>query len=128
MSQEPKMAAACYRKIARSASPRPALAAGGAFLRIEAEALAAIAACSTSAFERCVDRRATRGRVVVAGWARATATVALQDRRDLRLDRHASLYDFIRPEASHGDLGMITADDVVLALSNSEETWSSPHT
>ncbi len=30
---------------------------------------------------------------------------------------------FVHPaEASHGDLGMITADDAVLALSNSGET------
>ncbi len=44
-----------------------------------------------------------------------------QDRGDAGLDRHAGL---LRPsgEASHGDLGMITPDDVVMALSWSGET------
>ena len=47
--------------------------------------------------------------------------IGAQDRGDARLHRHAGLF---RPsaEASHGDLGMITADDVIMALSWSGET------
>lgn len=45
----------------------------------------------------------------------------LQDRRDLRQHRHPSF--FVHPaEASHGDLGMVTPQDIVLAISNSGES------
>ena len=45
-----------------------------------------------------------------------------QARGDARLHRHARRSSCIPAEASHGDLGMITPDDVVLMLSNSGET------
>ena len=62
-----------------------------------------------------------QGRVVVIGHGQVRAHRA-QDRRDARLAPARRRSSCIRREASHGDLGMITHDDVVLALSNSGET------
>src|ERR1041385_6113826 len=64
--------------------------------------------------------RAARGRVVVSGMGKSghiggkiAATLACTGTPAF----------FVHPgEASHGDLGMITPDDVVLAISNSGET------
>jgi arabinose-5-phosphate isomerase len=90
-------------------------------LRIEAEALAAVADALDETFERCVAQlAATRGRVVVTGMGKS-GHVARKIAATFASTGTPSLY--VHPaEASHGDLGMITADDVVLALSNSGET------
>ena len=73
------------------------------------------------AFADCIDRlAAARGRVVVTGMGKS-GHVARKIAATLASTGTPALY--VHPaEASHGDLGMITGDDVVLALSNSGET------
>jgi arabinose-5-phosphate isomerase len=90
-------------------------------LRTEAEAVAALAGRLGPEFARacrlCLD---CRGRVVVSGMGKSghvggkiAATLASTGTPSF----------FLHPaEASHGDLGMITRDDLVLAISNSGET------
>src|SRR5215204_2892178 len=61
-----------------------------------------------------------KGRVIVTGMGKS-GHVARKIAATFASTGTPSLY--VHPaEASHGDLGMITADDVVLALSNSGET------
>ena len=63
---------------------------------------------------------AARGRVIVSGMGKS-GHVARKIAATLASTGTPAL--FVHPaEASHGDLGMITADDVVLLLSNSGET------
>jgi arabinose-5-phosphate isomerase len=116
------MTAAALHEISQISDPAsPALAAGRRVLRIEAEALEALAAALDERFEECVERLArTRGRVVVTGMGKS-GHVARKIAATFASTGTPSLY--VHPaEASHGDLGMITSDDVVLALSNSGET------
>jgi len=90
-------------------------------LNTEAEALVALAASLGADFGHAIAILAKApGRVVVTGMGKSghiarkiAATLASTGRPAL----------FVHPaEASHGDLGMITSDDVVVALSNSGET------
>ena len=90
-------------------------------LRIEGDALAALADRIDARFVAAVDTLASvRGRVVVSGMGKSghigrkiAATMASTGTPAL----------FVHPgEASHGDLGMIARDDAVLCLSNSGET------
>src|SRR5687767_5280177 len=69
VSQEPKMSVAALHEISPVGEPAStALAAARRVLRIEAEALDALAAALDERFERCVEQLArTRGRVVVTG-------------------------------------------------------------
>lgn len=94
---------------------------GQRVLRIEADALAAIAADLDEKFAEVVERIARiDGRVIVTGMGKSghigrkiAATFAST----------GTPAQFVHPaEASHGDLGMITSSDLVLALSNSGET------
>ena len=63
---------------------------------------------------------AARGRVIVSGMGKS-GHVARKIAATLASTGTPAL--FVHPaEASHGDLGMITGDDVVLLLSNSGET------
>ena len=98
-----------------------ALATGRRVLSIEADALSAAAAALDEAFVLAVERIAgIDGRVIVTGMGKSghigrkiAATFASTGTPAL----------FVHPaEASHGDLGMITDADLVLALSNSGET------
>ncbi len=106
-------------------SPSPTLAAAARVLSLEAEALRAIetalGAGLGAAVERTVDLLfAVRGRVVVSGMGKS-GHVARKIGATLASTGTPAL--FVHPaEASHGDLGMITRDDAVLALSNSGET------
>ena len=104
----------------RHASER-ALELGRQTLSIEASAVAALAERLDDAFARAVDLILnSRGRVIVSGMGKSghvarkiAATMA---------STGTPAY-FVHPaEASHGDLGMITRDDVLLALSNSGES------
>ncbi|HEX5795169.1 MAG TPA: SIS domain-containing protein, partial [Geminicoccaceae bacterium] len=116
------MTAAALHEISQISDPAStALAAGRRVLRIEAEALEALAAALDERFEHCVEQLArTRGRVVVTGMGKS-GHVARKIAATFASTGTPSLY--VHPaEASHGDLGMITSDDVVLALSNSGET------
>ncbi|MBP6513574.1 MAG: KpsF/GutQ family sugar-phosphate isomerase [Steroidobacteraceae bacterium] len=90
-------------------------------LRTESDAVAALAERLDPSFVRaCSLCLACRGRVVVSGMGKSghvggkiAATLASTGTPSF----------FLHPaEASHGDLGMITRDDVVLAISNSGET------
>jgi arabinose-5-phosphate isomerase len=90
-------------------------------LTIEAEALTALAERLDGHFDSFVDRIAQlQGRVVVTGMGKS-GHIARKIAATLASTGTPALY--VHPaEASHGDLGMITRDDLVLALSNSGET------
>ena len=90
-------------------------------LETEISAVAALQSRLDDAFvESCRLLRNCKGRVVVTGMgksghigAKISATLASTGTPSF----------FLHPaEASHGDIGMITADDVVIAISNSGET------
>ena len=90
-------------------------------LRIEAQAIEALVPKLGDAFVAAVALvLACRGRVVVSGIGKS-GHVARKIAATLASTGTPAF--FVHPaEASHGDLGMITADDVMLALSNSGST------
>jgi arabinose-5-phosphate isomerase len=102
-------------------SPERAQELGCRTLTIEAAAVAALAQRLDGTFARAVELILNcRGRLIVSGMGKSghvarkiAATMA---------STGTPAY-FVHPaEASHGDLGMITRDDVLLALSNSGES------
>ena len=104
-----------------SFSAERALALGRQTLGIEAAAVAALQARLDTAFAEAVDLILhSQGRLIVSGMGKSghiarkiAATMA---------STGTPAY-FVHPgEASHGDLGMITRHDILLALSNSGET------
>jgi arabinose-5-phosphate isomerase len=106
---------------ARQNSARPPLELAREVLLIEAREVEALAHRLDDSFTRAVALiLQCRGRVVVSGMGKSghigckiAATFASTGTPSF----------FMHPaEASHGDLGMITADDVVVALSNSGES------
>ena len=90
-------------------------------LEIEAEALGVLAGSLGEPFLRALDILAqVKGRVVVSGMGKS-GHIGHKIASTLSSTGTPAL--FVHPaEASHGDLGMITTDDAVLALSNSGET------
>ena len=94
---------------------------GLAVLKTEAEAVSALADRLDERFTRACDLILNcKGRVVVTGMGKSghignkiAATLA---------STGTPAFFMHSGEASHGDLGMITADDLVIALSNSGET------
>lgn len=90
-------------------------------LEIEAEALGALAGSLGEPFLRALDILAkVKGRVVVSGMGKS-GHIGHKIASTLSSTGTPAL--FVHPaEASHGDLGMITKDDAVLAFSNSGET------
>jgi arabinose-5-phosphate isomerase len=88
---------------------------------IEAEAILAMAQRLDDDFVQVVQRMlATRGRVVVTGMGKS-GHVGRKIAATLASTGTPAF--FVHPgEASHGDLGMVTGDDVVLAISNSGES------
>jgi len=92
-----------------------------AVLRTEADAVAALAERVDERFaEACRLILSCRGRVVVSGMGKS-GHVARKVAATLASTGTPSF--FVHPaEASHGDLGMITRDDVFVALSNSGST------
>lgn len=90
-------------------------------LEIERDAVDALIARIDRRFEQaCALMLACRGRVVVTGMGKS-GHIAGKIAATLASTGTPSF--FVHPaEASHGDLGMITRSDVVLALSNSGET------
>lgn len=90
-------------------------------LDIESEALAAVRARLDGAFVRaCRLILAGRGRAVVLGMGKSGH---VGGKLAATLASTGTPAFFVHPgEASHGDLGMITREDVVIALSNSGET------
>jgi arabinose-5-phosphate isomerase len=90
-------------------------------LETEAAALATLAAALDGRFGDALDRlAAVTGRIVVTGMGKS-GHVGRKIAATLASTGSPAL--FVHPaEASHGDLGMITAADAILALSNSGET------
>lgn len=90
-------------------------------LRIEAAALAALVDRVGPSLQQAVEAvLACRGRVVVMGMGKS-GHVGRKIAATLASTGTPAL--FVHPaEASHGDLGMVTAQDLVLALSNSGES------
>jgi arabinose-5-phosphate isomerase len=97
------------------------IATGRRVVSIEADGLTRLAAAVGPSFAEAVRRMlAARGRVIVSGMGKS-GHVARKIAATLASTGTPAL--FVHPaEASHGDLGMITAEDVVLLLSNSGET------
>ena len=97
------------------------LATGRRVLENEAQALQNLSSSLGPSFIAAINALSTaEGRVVITGMGKSghigrkiAATMASTGTPSL----------FVHPaEASHGDLGMITRDDIVIALSNSGET------
>jgi arabinose-5-phosphate isomerase len=103
---------------AHAAAGASALALARAVIEIEAQAVAALAARLDSAFLAAVDLLlACGGRVVVSGIGKSghigrKVASTLASTGTPAMFVHAA-------EAAHGDLGMITPDDVFVAFSNS---------
>ena len=99
----------------------PPLVTARRVLTLEAKALSALAAALDGNLAATIDVLATiSGRVVATGMGKS-GHVARKFAATLASTGTPSLY--VHPgEASHGDLGMVTADDAVVALSNSGET------
>ena len=99
----------------------PLIEQGRRVLRIEAQAIADLERRIDNRFaDACRQLYACRGRVVVTGMGKSGH---VGGKIAATLASSGTPAFFVHPgEASHGDLGMITAGDVLLALSNSGET------
>ena len=102
-------------------SPERALDLGRQTLSIEAAAVNALAGRIAGEFARAVELiLGCHGRVIVSGMGKS-GHVARKIASTMASTGTPAY--FVHPaEASHGDLGMITRDDVLLALSNSGES------
>lgn len=94
---------------------------GKKVLQIEADALAALPGRLTDNFaDACHAILACKGRVVVVGMGKSGH---VGSKIAATLASTGTPAFFVHPgEASHGDLGMITPDDLVIAISNSGHT------
>jgi arabinose-5-phosphate isomerase len=101
--------------------PDQLIARGRRVLATEAEAVAALEHRLGAEFaQACALLLACRGRIVVTGMGKSGH---IAGKIAATLASTGSPAFFLHPgDASHGDIGMITAVDVVLALSNSGET------
>jgi arabinose-5-phosphate isomerase len=90
-------------------------------LTAEADAVRALADKLNSEFEKAIDVIfSSKGRVVVTGMGKS-GLIGKKIAATLASTGTPSF--FLHPaEASHGDLGMVTQDDVIIAISNSGET------
>jgi arabinose-5-phosphate isomerase len=98
-----------------------ALAVARRVIDIEVEGLKALSAGIDAAFARAVDRLAAqRGRAILCGVGKSGHVAR---KIAATLASTGAPAQFVHPtEASHGDLGMITTEDTVIALSRSGET------
>jgi len=105
----------------RSFDPQRALRLAAETFEIEAQALLALAARQGEGFTRSVlAMLECRGRVIVMGMGKS-GHVGRKIAATLASTGTPAF--FVHPaEASHGDLGMVMAGDVVLAISNSGES------
>jgi arabinose-5-phosphate isomerase len=90
-------------------------------LKTEAEAVYALIEKLNTNFEKAVDIiYSSKGRVVITGMGKS----GLVGRKiAATMASTGTPAFFLHPaEASHGDLGMVTSDDVIIAISNSGET------
>jgi arabinose-5-phosphate isomerase len=90
-------------------------------LKTESEAIKGLIERLDSAFDRAVDIiYHSQGRTVVTGMGKSGI---IGKKIAATLSSTGTPAVFLHPaEAGHGDLGMVTSDDVVLAISNSGET------
>ncbi|AGT10048.1 KpsF/GutQ family sugar-phosphate isomerase [Paracoccus aminophilus] len=90
-------------------------------IRTEADGLAALIDSLDDSFSAAVETiLAARGRVIVSGMGKSGH---IGRKLAATLASTGTPAQFVHPaEASHGDLGMVTQDDVALVLSNSGET------
>lgn len=90
-------------------------------IALEAEAVAAMAGCIDGDFtQACLLILHCKGRIIVTGMGKSGH---IGNKIASTLASTGSPAFFVHPgEASHGDLGMITRDDVVIAISNSGNT------
>src|SRR5208337_4961508 len=90
-------------------------------LTVEANSVAALIGKLDSGFEKAIDIIfASKGRVVVTGMGKSGL---VGKKMAATLASTGTPAFFLHPaEASHGDLGMVTSDDVIIAISNSGET------
>lgn len=90
-------------------------------LRIEADAVSALELKIDADFEKAVEAIfKSRGRVVVTGMGKSGL---VGKKIAATLASTGTPAFFLHPaEAIHGDLGMVTSDDVVIAISNSGDT------
>ncbi|MCW1919201.1 KpsF/GutQ family sugar-phosphate isomerase [Rhodobacter sp. KR11] len=104
-----------------TSSTTEALATARRVIATEAEALTALGASLDGNFTRAVEViLATKGRVIVSGMGKSGH---IARKIAATLASTGTPAHFVHPaEASHGDLGMVTAADVALVLSNSGET------
>ena len=104
-----------------SSVQRTVCATASRVLRLEAEALAAMADLPPEGLEAAVGLiLAVRGRIIVSGMGKSGH---IGRKIAATLASTGTPAFFVHPaEASHGDLGMITPDDICLMLSNSGET------
>ncbi len=102
-------------------SPERALNLGRQTLSIEAAAVSALAGRMAGEFAHAVELiLGCHGRVIVSGMGKS-GHIARKIASTMASTGTPAY--FVHPaEASHGDLGMITRDDVLLALSNSGES------
>lgn len=91
-------------------------------VRIESEALSALAGRIGSEFDRAVEMIFVRsGRVVVTGMGKSGL---ISQKIASTFASTGTPSQFIHPgEAVHGDIGMVTPQDTVIAVSNSGETY-----
>ncbi len=101
-------------------SGAPFIETGRRVIGREAEALLELRAALDNAFEQAVEALlSTQGRVIVTGIGKS-GHIARKIAATLASTGTPAL--FVHPaEASHGDLGMITREEVVIAISNSGE-------
>lgn len=99
----------------------PALAMARAVLEIEAQAVSTLISRLDAHFVRAIELiMGRRGRVIVSGIGKS-GHIARKIASTLASTGTPAY--FVHPaEASHGDLGMVTRDDVFIALSNSGES------
>ena len=105
----------------REIDPQRIIELGRAVLETEADAITALKQRLDESFvTACHHMLHCEGRIVVTGMGKSGH---IGDKIAATLASTGSPSFFVHPgEASHGDLGMITAKDVVIALSNSGET------
>jgi arabinose-5-phosphate isomerase len=97
------------------------LTTGRRVIAREAEALNLLGESLGDSFTRAVDMiMATKGRVIVSGMGKSGH---IARKIASTFASTGTPAQFVHPaEASHGDLGMVTENDVALILSNSGET------
>lgn len=104
-----------------TASFESIIASGKAVIAIESEAITNLAAkIDDNFFQAVTSILGCKGRIIVTGMGKSGH---IGGKIAATLASTGTPAFFVHPgEASHGDLGMITAKDIVIALSNSGET------